>query len=156
MNPSISARSAIGAATLLLAGLVSGCNAQEVPDTAVEAAVERGSAPPSTPPGTPAAKGGELRAVATVRAWISARNRAIATRDQPGDITPAATTCGTCDRYLRGGRWRVESVRITQHTVESATVAVAVVTRSAGPMRLAFEVARVDGAPRVTSIGVLR
>jgi|GEM_PF-5418441 len=155
MNLSISARSVVGAAALLLAGLVSGCNAQEILATATDAPVERASEPASTPTGTPAAKGRELRAVATVRAWISARNRAVATRDRSAVVASAATICGTCDRYVRGGRWRVESARVTHHTVESATVAVAVATSSSGRMSLAFEVALVNGTPQVTSIGVL-
>lgn len=155
MNSSIFARSGVATAAFLLGGLLSGCSAPEAPPTATDAPIERGSQPSSTPMGAPAAKGRELRAVATVRAWISARNRALATRDRSAVITRAVTTCGTCDRYLRGGWWRVESARVTRHTVESATVAVAIVTSSSGRMHLSFEVARVDGTARVTKIAVL-
>ncbi len=135
MNASHLARSAIGIAVLLLAGLLSGCNDQPDRGTAVEVVAERTPHQPRSPSGTPAAKGRELMAVATVRSWVAVRNEA------------------------RNERWTLESARVTQHTVDSATVEaqISVTARSHPRERLTrvFEVNRVAGSPTVTKVDVL-
>jgi hypothetical protein len=152
MKSSVRARSAMGVAALLTAAPMTGCNAQDSPET-IEAVSEPSlsvsSSSPGPPAGTAAAKGAELTAVATVRAWVAARNAS-------GADVLAGRECETCARYLGDGRWRVESARVSRHTVESATVVarirVTAETQSRERLTFAFEVTRIAGSPRVTKI----
>lgn len=152
MRSSFPARSAIGSAALLLAGLLSGCNAHQDRVLAVELASDPAPPQPSPPAGTPAAKGRQVRAVAAVRSWIAARNEGLATGDRPILRALAGEECRSCARFLGGARWTILGARVTQHTVDSATVAAAVAVRERGPLALEFEVTRVAEASIVTQI----
>jgi len=152
MKSSIRARSATAVASLLLAGLA-GCSDQDGPPTMVATLVE--SSPYAGPPvGSAAAKGAELSAVVTVRAWIAARNRAVGTGDWSVVDDLTGRGCGTCDNYLRGGRWSVDRARVTRHVVRSAWVAVGITIANRPQERVAteFEVSRVAGKSVITKI----
>jgi len=149
MNSSARARFAMCVVALLTAAPVTGCNAQDSPEV-IESVSEPSLSVSSSSPGpvgAAAAKGAELTAVATVRAWVAARNAS-------GAAGLAGRDCETCARYLGGDRWRVQSARVTQHTVESATV-VARIRQSRERLTLAFEVTRIAGSPMVTKIVAL-
>jgi hypothetical protein len=155
MNASLRARSATGIAALLLSGLLAGCNNQEGP-TAALAVADESTASPSTPPvGSAAAKGAELSAVVTVRAWIDARNRAVRTGDSAAVDDLTGRGCGACGEYLGGDPWSVAAARVTRHTVRSATVRATIngtQTRRHVAREFEFEVSRVAGESVITKI----
>jgi len=153
MQASFPARTATAVAALLLSGLLVGCNDREGPPTMVATLVQ--SSPyASAPVGSAAAKGAELSAVVTVRAWISARNRALRTGDSSVVESLTGRECGTCEAYLGGGRWSVDGARVTRHVVRKAWVAVGITAAHRPQERVAleFEVSRVAGTSVVTKI----
>lgn len=146
MNLSIRMRAAVGAVTMVIAGVMAGCGEQE--PEAVDPAESGPASEPSSQPSSPGpvgsamAKGAELTAVAVVRAWVSDRDDAL-----------AAPGCAACDRFRREGRWTVVHARVTRHSVNSATVEVRVLRLALGERRrFVFEVARVAGEPAITRI----
>ena len=154
MQASFRARTATAVAALLLSGLLAGCDEQEDPATVVATLVESSPSRASSPVGSAAAKGAELSAVVTVRAWISARNRAVRTGDSSVVDGLTGRGCGACAEYLRGGRWSVDAARVTRHVVRSAWLAVHVTTATRPEERVAleFQVSRVAGTSVVTKI----
>jgi len=152
MNASLRARTATGFAALLLLGLLAGCIDQERPPAMVTTLVE--SSPyVGSPAGSAAAKGAELSAVATVRAWIDARNRAARTGNSSAVDDLTGRGCHACDSYLGGGHWEVAAARVTRHTVRTATVRASINrTRPRESVALEFEVGRVAGTSVITAI----
>lgn len=159
MKSSVPARSVIGAAALLAGlvpvGLLSGCEVGGDPDLALDVTATSAAPEQSPPAGTAAAKGQQLDAVATVRAWIASRNEALATGGVSLADALGGGACRRCDRHLDEGRWTVESVRVTRLGAESATVNVRVGVAGGGEREqrtLTFEVARVSGGSMVTKV----
>lgn len=153
MNASLRARSATAVVALLVAGLLAGCNEQERRPATVVATLLESSPYPGSPIGSAAAKGAELSAVATVRAWIDARNRSVRTGSSAPVEGLTGRGCEACDSYLDGGRWVVAAARVTRHTVRTATVRAAIdATPSRTRFMLEVEVARVAGESVVTEI----
>ncbi|WP_183098261.1 hypothetical protein [Nocardioides pelophilus] len=157
MNASLRARSATGIAALLLAGLLvgvlAGCNEQERRPATVVATLVESSPYPGAPVGSAAAKGAELSAVATVQAWIDARNRSVRTGSATAVDDLTGPGCDACDSYLDGGRWVVVGARVTRHTVRTATVRASIEdTRRRARVALEFEVGRVAGQSAITEI----
>ena len=72
-------RSTIGIAALLIAGPMTGCDAQDSTEVIESVSEPSLSTSSSSPAGSAAAKGAELTAVATVRAWVSAYNQGVGT-----------------------------------------------------------------------------
>ena len=152
MKSSIRARTAACVAALSIAGLMAGCSEQELKTNAVDAPTESQPLSSLGPVGSAAAAGAELTAEAIVRAWIAARNDGLRTGDRSGVESLTAIGCASCSRLQTGGRWVVDAARVTQHTVDSATVAARVTLPSARHLALEFEVARVAGEPVITAI----
>lgn len=152
MKSSIRLRSALGLAVLMIAAPLTGCSGPETLDQSARAVDP--SPPPTGAVGSAMAKGAELSAAATVQAWIAVRNRALTTGDTSAVDALTARACTTCGRYVRGGRWRVESARVTRQGSSSATVTTRVTadTRPWERLALDFEVGRVADAPRITAI----
>jgi hypothetical protein len=160
MKSSLATRSATGLAALLIAAMLAGCAvAGRSAATEPYASTMSGSAPAV---GSAAAKGGELSAVATVQAWVAARNESMATGDSSDMRALTDRTCMSCRAVLastgEGGYWTVDSARVIQQGARSAKVRarVSVAARRSAPRRLTlkFEVGRGDGST-VTQIAVL-
>ena len=154
MTYSIRARAAACVAALSIAGLVAGCSEQKLQTKAVDAATESPTLSSSGPVGSAAAAGAELTAETMVRAWIAARNDALRTGDLSAVDALTAQGCDSCSRHQQGVRWSVDAARVSQHTVDSATVAARVTLPSARRLALEFKVERVDGEPVITAIAV--
>lgn len=134
MKSSVLARSAIGVAAVLFTGSAAGCNAQD-PSAPIVAVGEPAASQVSSSPGPPAAKGKEVAAVATARAWVSAYNDALRTGDRAAVDALTGEGCLSCNAlirsidqvhrrggYFRGGRWTITSARVTRQASQSATV----------------------------------
>ena len=155
MKSSIRARTAACfAAALSLSGLMAGCSERELQTNAVDAATESPTLSSYGPVGSAAAAGAELTAEAIVRGWIAARNDALRTDDSSAVDALTARECASCRRLLSGGRWSVDTARVSQHTVDSATVVARVTLPSAQHLALEFKVERVVGEPVITAIVV--
>ena len=154
MKSSIRARTAACVAALTMSGLMAGCSEQELRTKAVDAATESQASSSLGPVGSAAAAGAELTAEAIVRAWVAARNDAARTGDLSTLDAFTARGCVSCRRLQTGGRWVVDAARVTQHTVDSATVSARVTLKSAQYLDLEFTVVRVAGEPVITQIVV--
>lgn len=155
MKRFVRARTAACVAALSLGGLVAGCSDQEHSADALDIRVAASLSTSDEQVGSAAAKGAELTAVAIARRWISARNEALRTGDRSAVDALTGPDCGTCERFLRGDRWSVGAARVSQHTVDAATVIARVTSKGAQHLALKLEVARVAGEPVVTEIVVV-
>jgi hypothetical protein len=154
MKFSIHARAVVALAALVMAGLPAGCSEQEPQTDALDVIAASLSTASGQQVGTAAAKGAELTAVAIVRGWVAARNEALGSGDTSAVDALTAADCGTCSDFLRGDRWSVDDAHVSQHTVDTATVAARVTLNAARHLALEFNVVRVAGKPVVTRIVV--